>query len=53
MLGQKVATLVYGQQPAGNHRVQWDARGFSSGVNFYKLLTDRGFTQTRKLILIQ
>ncbi|MCP4414150.1 MAG: T9SS type A sorting domain-containing protein, partial [Gammaproteobacteria bacterium] len=31
LLGQKVATLVSKKQPAGSHKVEWDATGFASG----------------------
>ena len=51
--GQRVETLVNGKQIAGMHTVEWDASSFSSGVYFYKLSTDQGFSQTRKLILIK
>ena len=52
-LGQKVAKLVSEKQPAGNYEVQWDASGLSSGVYLYRLSTDQGFTQTRKLVLMR
>jgi len=52
-LGQKVVTLVSAQQPAGNYEVQWDASGMSSGIYLYRLSTDQGFTQTRKLVLMR
>jgi len=32
---------------------EWDAIGFSSGVYFYKIFTDNGFRQTKKLMLIK
>ena len=37
LLGQKVATLVSEQQPAGVYQVQWDANDFASGIYYYKL----------------
>ena len=53
ILGQKVATLVSERQPAGNHKVEWNASGFASGVYFYRLETDQGFISSRKLILLK
>jgi len=51
--GQKVATLVSEKQPAGKYEVHWDASGMASGVYLYRLSTDQGFSQTRKLILLK
>jgi len=53
LLGQKVVTLVSERQPAGHYTVQWDASGMVSGVYLYKLQTDNGFSQTRKLVLMK
>jgi hypothetical protein len=53
LLGQKVATLVNKKQLAGVHSAQWDASRFASGVYFYQLRTDKGFVQTRKLLLLK
>jgi spore coat protein H len=53
LLGQKVATLVSEKQKAGAHELVWNASNFSSGVYFYHLQTDQGFSQTRKLVLMQ
>lgn len=53
LLGQKVATLVNGKQPAGTFKVQWDATGFVSAIYFYRMQTDHGFIQTRKLVLLK
>jgi len=51
-LGQKVSTLVKGNQPAGTHSVNFDAQGFSSGVYYYKLQS-AGFMQVRKMLLMK
>jgi hypothetical protein len=53
LLGQKVTVLVSEEQPAGSYEVEWDATGIESGVYFYKLLTDKGFVQTKKLVLLK
>lgn len=51
-LGQKVATLVNGKMPAGQHSVIWDAINAPSGIYFYRL--EAGvFSQTRKMVLIR
>jgi len=53
LLGQKVATLVSEKQSIGNYKVEWDASSFTSGIYFYRLKTDKGFIQSRKLILLK
>jgi len=52
LLGQKVATLVDKHQEAGQKRVHWEAKDFSSGIYFYKL-TAGDFTATKKMVLIR
>jgi len=52
ILGNEVATLVNGIQKAGNHSVKWDAGNFSSGIYFYKLVTD-GFVETKMMNLVK
>jgi hypothetical protein len=37
IVGQRIATLVDGPQPAGYHRATWNAGGQSSGIYFVKL----------------
>jgi hypothetical protein len=49
LLGEKVATLVDGWQPAGAGTVTWDASDLSSGVYFCKLTTG-DFTETRRML---
>lgn len=53
ILGQKVATLVNKKQPAGIYNVEWEAMGFAGGVYLYRLETDNGFVQTKKLVLLK
>ncbi len=53
LLGQKVATLVSEKKAAGSYKVEWYASAFASGVYFYKLETNTGFVQTKKLILLK
>jgi hypothetical protein len=52
-VGRRVATLVSENKPTGKHQVEWDATGFASGVYYYRLNTDAGFVQTRKLMLLK
>jgi hypothetical protein len=55
--GKEIRTLVDGFKPQGAHDAWWDGRDavgrrVSSGLYFYRLLTDR-FVQTRKMTLLQ
>jgi hypothetical protein len=52
VLGEKVATLVFGNQPAGHYQIEWDATRFSSGVYFYHLKANN-FSQVLKMILVR
>lgn len=52
ILGQKVATLVDGEQKAGYQTAKWGASSFSSGIYFYRLRAGN-FVQTRKMILLK
>ena len=56
-LGQKVATLVEGEIPAGFYQVSWDGRGDSgeelgSGIYFYTLFSGT-FKETKKMLMIR
>jgi hypothetical protein len=51
LIGQKIATLVEGCIKAGNHSIQWEAAGYSSGIYFYKLTAgDRVITKRTTLL---
>ncbi len=57
MLGQKVRTLVNGQQAAGVYDIVWDGTNdngvkLASGVYIYRM-TAGNFTQIRKLVLMK
>jgi hypothetical protein len=52
LLGNKVATLVDGEQQAGYRSVTWDASEVSSGIYFYKLSAG-DFTETKRMMLVK
>ncbi|GBD86102.1 hypothetical protein BMS3Abin03_00011 [bacterium BMS3Abin03] len=52
LLGNEVATLVNEEKPAGTYEVEWNASGLSSGVYFYRLVTDN-FIEIKKMILVR
>jgi len=52
LLGQKVATLVSKHQQAGAYQVEWDARGFASGVYIYHLQAE-GKILNKKMFLLK
>ena len=56
LLGQRLATLVDGVQPAGAHRARWDGtdaagQAAAAGVYVYRLLVD-GAQQTGRMVLV-
>jgi hypothetical protein len=50
--GREVQTLVNESLKPGTYEAAFDGSQFTSGVYFYKLITD-GFTETKKMILIK
>ena len=57
VLGQEIKTLVNGVKEYGYHSVTWDGRNdlgkdMSSGVYFARI-TSKGFTKTRKMLLVK
>ena len=52
LAGQVVLGLVNEVQPAGIHKLQFDATALASGMYFYRIET-AGFAQTRKMILLK
>jgi len=52
ILGREVITLVNEFKQAGNHSIEFNASTLSSGVYFYRLVTDN-FTDTKKMLLIK
>ena len=57
VLGQRLATLVNGERPAGVHTAAWDAtdaagRPVGAGVYFYRLSSTGQPTLTRRMVLV-
>jgi hypothetical protein len=50
--GREVQTLVNERLGAGTYEVRFDGSGLTSGVYFYKMVTD-GFTETKRMLLIK
>ena len=50
--GQKMATLVDGQRPAGSHRVLFNGANLASGMYFYRLEAN-AFSKTGKMLLLK
>jgi flagellar hook assembly protein FlgD len=58
LLGQEVITLVNKNQSAGNYTTTWNGlnstgQQIASDVYNYKLVTETGFVQTKKLFLLR
>ena len=52
VMGREVQTLVNERLGAGTYEVKFDGSMLTSGVYFYKMVTD-GFTETKRMILIK
>ncbi len=52
LVGQKVATLVNGEQKAGDYAVTFNASSLASGIYFYRLQAGN-FTSSKKMILLK
>jgi hypothetical protein len=56
--GRRIATLLGGKLPAGQHSEEWNGiddagRPVSSGIYFARLATDEGLVDTQKLTLLK
>ena len=51
LMGQKIATLLDSQLPAGSHTVTWDASDVASGVYYYKLSSGENSSVKRMTLL--
>jgi len=52
ILGQRIAILVSGIQPAGTHHIIWDASRVASGIYFAQLQIQKK-SESRKILLIK
>ena len=52
LLGQKVKTLLDTELERGNHKIEFNAFGLSSGIYFYQMKTG-GLTITKKMIVLR
>ena len=52
VIGQEVAELVNENLYAGNYSYEWIAQDQSSGVYFYKLITD-SYSEVKKMVLLK
>jgi hypothetical protein len=53
-LGEEMATIINGSQPAGLFETSWNASAFTSGIYFYKLIAENIYGEqsvTKKMIL--
>ena len=58
LLGQEVVTLVNQVQAAGRYEVTWNAlnaqgRSVSSGVYLYRMTTNKGYSETKRMTLLK
>ncbi|GAB5409880.1 MAG: hypothetical protein BalsKO_22450 [Balneolaceae bacterium] len=51
--GREVATLVNELKSRGEHSIQFEASLLSSGLYFYRISTESGFSKTNKMLLIK
>ncbi|MBU0690470.1 T9SS type A sorting domain-containing protein [bacterium] len=51
-LGQKMATLINGEMPAGRHTINFNAEALPSGLYFYRMEAG-DFTAVKKMILMK
>jgi len=52
IIGNEVLTILDSKLESGKHEISWNAENYSSGIYFYKLVTE-GFTATKKMILVK
>jgi len=53
ILGQEAAELVSENLRAGSYKYNWNATGLATGLYYYRIETNHGFVQTKKMLLIR
>jgi hypothetical protein len=51
-LGREVKTLVNEVKTPGEYESRFDASQFSSGIYFYRLISE-GFSETKKMVIVK
>ena len=52
MLGELIDELVNQEYEAGNHKIEFNATNYASGVYIYSLVTNN-FTDVKKMVLLK
>lgn len=52
VIGELTSILIDGEITAGIHQIEFDAKGLTSGVYFYRIETDK-FIETKKMIILR
>lgn len=52
ILGREIATLVNETLQPGTYEVEWDGSNYTSGIYFYKLISD-DYIQSRRMVLLK
>ncbi|MCP4582622.1 MAG: T9SS type A sorting domain-containing protein [candidate division Zixibacteria bacterium] len=52
ILGRRIETLIFQNQPAGSHSLIWHARDLTSGIYFYRIQAG-SYLESRKMLLIK
>ena len=53
LTGKQVAVLFNGKQQAGSHSILWNANDLASGIYYCRMLSNSGYVQTQKIVLIR
>jgi len=53
ILGKEIAVLVSKHLDQGNHTYTFNGKNLASGVYMYRILTESGFSETKKFVLLK